>query len=135
MAREPETSSPMNSIWVGVDRPNFENHIIQIQNCVPKPKSYENFQEGLQDYASYTIPFTLEQQLADDFAFITRFDPGAKWITAAAVEVGKTESHLRVVLAANEGIQDIVRQSFEDIVQSMKQCARRGKLILWHPTF
>jgi hypothetical protein len=69
----------------------------------------------------------VEFQLADDFAFIAACEPGAQHVSAAMLVFGSTEKTLNIALAANEGVQEEVKISFDEITHHIRCCARKGR--------
>ena len=118
----PDTAAQGKSIWDTVCRAEFDRDVVSLkrQNDVPGTAHiYE-----LNDNSTASGPFSLaiERQVADDIAFIAAFREGVTSVTAATLEL--KEEGLRIVLAANEGVEDIVKEVLEKILRALEDCAR-----------
>ena len=59
--------------------------------------------------ASGQFSLAIERQVADDLAFIAAFREGVTTVTAVTLEL--KEEGLHIVLAANEGVEDVLVKS------------------------
>lgn len=126
---DPDTAPKGRSIWNDIDRLELERQTTCLANgnYVPEPKSYASATQRSTS-ASYPIPFELERQLADDFAFIAAFQPQVDSVSAVAIELGANHSVITVRVAANEGVSSEVGLAFDDVLGVLRKCAQRGKL-------
>ena len=125
----PITATPNESIWKTVDRASFESSVAHLSAIRPVPKT----REYLADDASiprkrYPLPFEVERQLADDFAFLAAYESGVDFVSAATVCTTLNEPGLTISLAANEGVANCVEVSFKDILVVLEKCARKGNM-------
>jgi len=125
---DPNTASDHQSIWAGVDRSVFETRVKGLEGrCSPDPISYKIRDRKIKK-DSYPVTIEGEAQLADDFAFIAACEPNALYVSAAMILFNPAKKTTQLILAANEGIQERVKAAFEEIVQRIRQCARKGRL-------
>lgn len=118
----PDTATQGKSIWDEVCRAEFDRDVVSLrhQNDVPgTARIYE-----LNDNSTASGPFSLaiERQVADDVAFVAAFREGVTAVTAVTLEL--KEEGLRVMLAANEGVEDIVKEALEKVFRALEDCAR-----------
>ena len=118
----PDTATRSNSIWDKVGRAEFDRDVVSLkdQTHVPGPSHVYK----LDDNSTVSSPFSLaiERQIADDVAFIAAFREGARSVTAVALEL--EDEGLRVVLAANDGIKNVVKKALDKIFRILEDCAR-----------
>ena len=129
----PDTAIPKRSIWSGIDRISLERHTKDLHKVqhVAGPRDYlsstrASGKEPCDTY-TYPFPFEIERQLADDCAFIAAYQPDVKTVSAAAVAFDSNKQELLVHLSANEGISPRVADTMNRVMQTLRQCARRGE--------
>lgn len=130
-----QTSSPAQSIWRDVDQKEFRLNIVELEkasNEVPRdPKVYREADWVPPcirvDETHHVLPFGVEQQLADDLAFIAAAEEGVNAVSAVGLEEAAEQSGIVVRLAANEGIRENVRETLKMIFGFLEQCASKGR--------
>ena len=136
--RLPVANAPSDlSIWqdIGLDR--FRSRVVALEKEsreVPSDTKVHTENEwrslsGRADGAAHVLPFRVEQQLADDFAFLAAAEEGVTAVSAVGLEEqvqAVAVSKLIVRLAANDSIPHAVPGVFESIFTLLGQCAQRG---------
>jgi hypothetical protein len=127
----PDTSTPPNSIWYHINRDEFEENADELESLkyIATPWTQAR-SEWPEDDEQYLIPYAVERQLADDFAYISACEPKVVTVTAATIEVSDEPSGITVRLAGNKGIREYVRDALDGILRSLEGCARKGKIYL-----
>lgn len=115
-------------MWANVHWNHFFINISRLlkETSIPSlPQVYDedDWRKRSNSTTEFPIPFLLEQQLADDFAFIGAFKEGVEAVTAAAVEIKSEPEGLFILLAANEGINEIVASAIKDVHNLLSRCA------------
>lgn len=126
----PKTANPGESVWDVVGRVQFDDDVSALMRHNQATGTIKNYSldelrlhSGQSDLIS--LPIDIECQLADDIAFVAAFEEGVRTVTAATVET--LPDGLRVVLAANEGVQSQVIDAFKDVFDLLKACAELRK--------
>jgi len=115
-------------VWANVHWNQFFTNVSRLlkETSIPSlPQVYDEdgWRKRSNSTTEFPIPFLLEQQLADDFAFIGAFKDGVEAVTAAAVEIKSEPEGLIILLAANEGINEIVASAIKDVHNLLSRCA------------
>jgi hypothetical protein len=99
----PNTAQPGRSIWDHVDRSMFEGELGSLHRTrfVPESQSLQE-EDWPEPRKQEMLPFAIEKQLSDDIAFVSAYDYGVRYVTAATVQVA--ERGVLIRLAANEGV-------------------------------
>lgn len=120
-----KTAQPGRSIWDNVDRRKFERELDDLHrsNFVPEPQVLEK-KDWPEPRDIDLLPFETEKQLADDIAFVSAYENGARYVTAASVEAWKGNG-LLIRLAANEGVCDKVRTAWEQLTPLLRRCSAK----------
>ncbi|GAB7354443.1 hypothetical protein MBLNU459_g4931t1 [Dothideomycetes sp. NU459] len=93
--RDPRTANADQSIWRDIDEDTFRKHLVDLEtrtNAVPLDMQTFSVEEWLHTSGAngtdnaYTLPLEIEQQLADDFAFLAALEEGAQSVAAACLE-------------------------------------------------
>lgn len=129
-----QSASRSQSVWKDIDEYEFRRNIIELEKVskeVPRdPKVYtlDNWlARGTRSVdMEHILPFHVEQQLADDLAFIAASQEGVKAVSAVGIEELDKHSGLIVRLAANDVIPDDVPTTFESMFRILKQCAMKS---------
>lgn len=116
------------TIWDHIDRARFVKDVADLQksgqwqhvshkSSATAPRCSVNIQ---------ILPVQTEMLIADDFAFLAAWkaSPGS---VAAATAVAVPPNGIRVTVAANEGIPDVVRKGLRSLMACLVACASRGK--------
>lgn len=129
------TSGKDHSIWKPLNENTFRNHILQLcsisKNVPVDPHTHtkEAWQKrsGRVALEDALIPFAVEKQLADDFAFLAAATEGAHSVSAAAIETVEDPQGLVIRLAANDGVASPVKQALTEMLDSLQLCGSGGK--------
>lgn len=129
---DPRTASPKTSIWYEIPEDSFREHIVALErrtNAVPvDPQAFviEEWSSTCHDIADWphTLPVTVEQQLADDFACLSAVEEGAQSVAAVCVEEHVGEPGLTLRFAALDiSLNGAVRAALQDISRILARTA------------
>ncbi|GAB7350256.1 hypothetical protein MBLNU459_g0904t2 [Dothideomycetes sp. NU459] len=132
----PDTAAPPSSIWSKAPRARFAAKVASLERCTVTPGAPRVYAAddwpaaaaaaaAARRNAALELPFEVERQLADDFAFLGSYKEGVETVTAAAVEWGGAGGGCVVRVAANEGVDDIAQKALEDVLMILQRCAAR----------
>ena len=129
------TSGKDCSIWKPLNENTFRKHIMQlcsISKDVPvdphmHTKEARRKRSERTELEDASIPFTVEMQVADDFAFLAAATEGAHSVSAAAIETVEDPKGLIIRLAANNGVASPVKQALTEMLDSLQLCGSGGK--------
>ncbi|RDI88483.1 hypothetical protein Vi05172_g960 [Venturia inaequalis] len=123
---DPDTSPPTKSIWDAIDRDEFERNADELESLKYRAAPWAQARsEWPEDDERYLIPYAVERQLADDFAYISACEPKVVTVTAATVEAYENPSGITIRLAGNKGIREYVQGALNEILRNVEQCARK----------
>lgn len=119
---ESRTSSPNSSIWLGLREDIFRQHLVELEkrtNAVPvDPQIFPLQRDDVWD--NHTLPLHVEQQLADDLAFLAAIEEGAQSVAAVCLEEHVQPPGLTVRFAALDlALGDGVKAVLQHIVDAM----------------
>jgi hypothetical protein len=129
---QPDTAPVSRSIWREVSQSTFidRTKYLESQNVVGNLSTSDapssSTDVNLHD-ARYILPLASEQRLADDFAFLFAYKPGAGYVSATTIQLldeGKPE--VCVCLAANRGVTEVAGDEIRKFLGLIEQCARKG---------
>jgi hypothetical protein len=122
----PNTAQPGRSIWNRIDRETFENGLDSLHNTnfVLGPQTLQE-EDWPKPHTTEVLPFAIEKQLSDDIAFVSAYEYGVRYVTAAAVEASECEG-LLIRLAANEGVCATVVDALTRLFSTLERCAKKG---------
>ncbi|KAL5379233.1 hypothetical protein PMIN02_010994 [Paraphaeosphaeria minitans] len=122
----PNTAQPGRSVWTQIDRETFENDLDSLHNTnfVLGPHTLQE-EDWPRPRTSEILPFAIEKQLADDIAFVSAYDYGVRFVTAAAIEASECDG-LIVRLAANEGVCATVVDALTRLFSTLERCAKKA---------
>jgi hypothetical protein len=131
-----QTASPAHSIWRYVGQNEFRRKVVELAKAskeVPRdPKVYTKADwvpSGVRVGKNrHVLPFGVEQQLADDLAFIAAAEEGVNAVSAVGLEEAAERNGIVVRLTANEGVRENVQETLETIFVLLKQCASSSTL-------
>jgi hypothetical protein len=99
---ESRTSSPESSIWRDLPEDTFREHLVELEkrtNAVPvDPQIFQLKGDDLKQ--DHILPLRVEQQLADDLAFLAAVEEGAQSVAAVCLEEHVQPAGLTVRFAA-----------------------------------
>ena len=130
---QPNTSKSGRSIWDNIGRETFESHVDALSRTRFVPNARVLHEEDWpKETNSGGLPFRIERQLCDDFAFIAAFEYGVGYVTAATIELAAQQlGSFTLRLAANEGICGRAKSAIEELLSVLGRCARKGKRSLF----
>lgn len=118
------------SIWKGVNQEVFEKNIDTLHNIKRVVKPIETPANKIpSSSSSHKIPFQIEAQLVNDFAFLAAYDYGVKYVAAACLEESDTKG-FTLRLAANEGVHGRVQSCISEILSYFSRCATKCRRII-----
>ena len=128
-----QTASRERSIWRGIGENQFRSHVVQLAKKfteVPDRPRVHSLQEWEQLHSAQssigrTLPFAVEQYLADNIAFIAAAEEGAKYVSAVGIEELRNHAGLVVRLAVNNTTPQYVAEALEQVFNSLQNCASR----------
>jgi hypothetical protein len=124
---DPDTSPSSRSIWRELDRGQFEENTDELEalkyRATPWAQAPSDWPE---DDDRYLLPYAVERQLADDFAYLSACEPKVVTVTAATVEIHDNPCGITIRLAGNKGIRSYVQDALDSILRNLEQCARQG---------
>lgn len=106
--KDPRTATVEKSIWRDTTETSFRKHLVDLEertNTVPldmqtfSMRSWTRDVDTVKSHAS-TLPLGVEQQLADDFAFLAALEEGAQSVAATCLEQHVEPPGLTVRFAA-----------------------------------
>ncbi|OSS48723.1 hypothetical protein B5807_07101 [Epicoccum nigrum] len=83
------TADPDSSIWVDPPEDTFRRHLVQLEECtnaVPVDPQVFPLRQCSNVSSIHTLPLAIEQQLADDLAFLAAIEEGAQSVAAVCLE-------------------------------------------------
>ena len=129
-----KTSSPDQSIWRMVAEKDFREHLVALEertNAVPV--DVETFQAsacytGNIDDTPLRLTFSVEQQVADDLAFVAAVKEGAQSVAAVCLEQHlMPEPSLKIVVAAADTVDRAVQENLASILDVLMRVASRDQ--------
>lgn len=125
------TAGKEQSVWRDLDQDTFRRHIIDLQRASnevpadPMVHSATDWQanHSIKNKQERILPFEVEQQIADDIAFVAATEEGHKEISAVTLEEQVEPDGLVVRLAANEVISKGIQTALEAMFDLLKRCA------------
>ena len=128
----PVTASPDRSIWKRATRISFEASTAQLDLAKPELKPYEYPAHSVSVlHEDHPLPFDVERQLADDFAFFAAWDSGVDFVSAATVGGNRKTPGLTICLASNQGVASHVEAFFKEVLSDLESCAQKSKATDW----
>lgn len=127
---EPDTAPRGRSVWDGINRELFESQsqaLFQKQH-IPGRRCYTGTSQMTSAVDTHAIPLDIERSLTDDLAFIAASQPQVDSVSAVAMELDNDNGSLIFRLAANEGVNIVVKRHFDEIFAVLRSHARRGRL-------
>ncbi|KAH6644793.1 hypothetical protein C7974DRAFT_430475 [Boeremia exigua] len=116
------SSSPSDSIWLPLPEETFRQHLLELEkrtNAVPIDPQTFPLKES-EKPEGYMLPLQVEQQLADDFAFLAAIEEGAQSVAAVCLEEHVQPIGLTVRFAALDlALSGEVKTSLQQIADSL----------------
>lgn len=116
------TASPDRSIWLQISEDTFRQHLVALEKCTNAvPVEPQLFPLEPNAVASaHTLPLHVEQQLADDFAFLASVEEGAQSVAAVCLEEHVQPASLTVRFAALDlSLSDDVKTALQRIADGL----------------
>ena len=128
------TAPTLDSVWRYLPRDNFRRNVVALQrvsNEVPGDPVVHSRDEWSEprirhDDPNYVLPFSIEQRLADDFAFLAAAEEGVKTVSAVGLEQDVEHHGMIVRLVANDTIPPDVPKTFHLMFDLLIKCARKS---------
>lgn len=125
------TASGQKSIWQHLNYDQFRTKVVALERAskeVPCDRKFHQRKEWhnpriCSDDSSRLLPFEVEQQVADDFAFLAAAEEGAKGVSAVGLEESTDPLGLVIRLAANGFVPQKVADIFKAIFDLLHKCA------------
>ena len=118
----PFTAPAHLSVWRTVNRKKFEYNVIRIASSTKIPKISADKIKPLDDsYALFTV--AMEEQLANDVAFVAVAKSGPKAVRSVTVQAAQSVARLSITLASNESVPTDVQQAFGIMCTVLARCA------------
>lgn len=116
------TASSDASIWLYPSEEIFRRHLVELEKCTNAvPIDTQTFPlQRDEDEADYTLPFKVEQQLADDLAFLAAIEEGAQSVAAVCLEEHLCPARLTIRFAALDlALSGEVKTALQSITDTM----------------
>ena len=128
------TAARADSIWRDLTHDEFRRNVVALQrvsNEVPGDPKIHSRNEWAEprirfDDLSYILPFSIEQRLADDFAFLAAAEEGVKAVSAVGLEQDVEHHGMIIRLAANDTVPQEVPNTFSLMFELLVQCAGKS---------
>lgn len=125
------TASGQQSVWQHLNYDQFRTKVVALERAskeVPREPKFHQRNEWsnpriCNDDSSRLLPFEVEQQVADDFAFLAAAEEGAKGVSAVGLEESIEPLGLVIRLAANGPVPQKVAHTFKAIFDLLHKCA------------
>lgn len=119
------------SIWAPLNRATFENDVAtlyartspQLHRLTQLSPRLSQRDQRLSEANTTLLASDTELQLAEDFAFLASWEDIPPCVSAATITQIDDAGGICLSVAANEGIADHVKQSLQQILRLMEQCA------------
>ena len=117
------------SAWGFTDRAAFEDGVAALKSATAPDHRLKRLPKllsppiALPKTNDSELPANVEFQLAQDFAFLAAWENLPGCVAAATVTQNDEAVGVRVAMAANEGIERPVKNSFRQILENMQKCA------------
>ena len=127
--KDPRTALRDESIWHNISENVFRLHLVELEKCTNAvPTGMQTFpvNDWLDRSPSnlHTLPLSVEQQFADDFAYLSAVEEGAQSVAAACVEEHIRPPGLVIRFAALDmSMKDTTRSALQAILELLA----RGK--------
>jgi hypothetical protein len=119
-----QTANSEVSIWRHLPEDTFRQHLVDLEkitNSVPvEPQTFSFDLHSQKSRDDYTLPLSVEQQIADDFAFLAAIEEGAQSVAAVCLEEHFQPARLTVRFAALDlSLNDQVKDALEAITGTL----------------
>jgi len=131
------TASPEQSIWRELPEDSFRQRLVDLEertNAVPLDPQVFPIHEWSPDTAgdgegTYTLSLAVEQQLANDFAFLAAIGEGAQSVSAACLEEHVQPQKLTVRLAAVDiSVEETLQLALQDVSNILIEAASHRRV-------
>ncbi|KAF2625027.1 hypothetical protein BU25DRAFT_474584 [Macroventuria anomochaeta] len=124
---ESRTLSSDRSIWLDLSEETFRQHLVELEKCtnaVPVEPRIFPLEED-EKAKGHTLPLRVEQQLADDLAFLAAIEEGAQSVAAVCLEEHVQPAGLTVRFAALDlALSGEVKTALQHIVDTLALSTR-----------
>lgn len=130
----PHTSPPQSSVWKSVSRRTFEYNATRITSSARIPRARVDF-KPLSEDSKTILTVAMEEQLANDLAFIATSVSGPKAVRSVSIQAFREPKQFMITLASNESVPERVQTSFDEIRSVIIACAAGGEHLPPSPFF
>jgi OTT_1508-like deaminase len=131
---DPRTASQDKSVWFDLPEERFRQHLVSLQERTgPTPMDPQVFSIGKwfsispSVNESYVLPVDIEQQLADDFAFLAAVAEGAQSVAAVCIEENSRTSGMTLRFAAMDvSKNEAVKMALQGLCSILSRAATLG---------
>ena len=128
------TAPHTKSIWRDLAQDKFRRNVVALQrasNELPGDPAVHSWNDWSvprirHDSPSYILPFSIEQRLADDFAFMVAAEEGSKAVSAMGLEQDIVHQGMVVRLVANGTIPEDAPQTIGMMFELLVRCAGKS---------
>ncbi|KAI4736573.1 hypothetical protein E4T50_12922 [Aureobasidium sp. EXF-12298] len=118
------TANSESSIWHDLPEDTFRRHLVELEkitNSVPvEPQTFPLDLHSDGSKNDHTLPLSVEQQIADDFAFLAAIEEGAQSVAAVCLEERLQPARLTVRFAALDlALDDQVKIALDAITSTL----------------
>lgn len=124
-----QTTLSGQTIWIGLTEDEFRKHMVALEhrtNAVPVDVQVFRPETMKIDDQPLNLPLLIEQQLANDFAFLAAVKEGAQSVAAACLEQHLSpQSMLKIRIAGADSIEQSVRSTLRAIGDVLMHVTKR----------
>jgi hypothetical protein len=117
------TADSEHSIWRDIPEHTFRQHLVELEkrtNAVPLEPQIFSLEQRNGATGAYTLPLHIEQQVADDLAFLAAIEEGAQSVAAVCIEEQSQPARLTIRFASLDlSLSDEVKTALQDVVDSL----------------
>ena len=130
--RDNPRDNALKSVWGLVDRAAYSQNLTQLvqlgrERDLSRLTRNSNNRDWDLVEVKGLLPFGVEKQLAEDFAFLAACDKSRDHVSAASVAFRSHSDSLCVSLASNQGIDPRVEAGFHELFEILSECAYQRK--------
>lgn len=126
------TSVAMTSTWAGIDYQGFRKNVTSLHQSaggrdLSFPEHHSDWVYPEKPTESDWLPFRVEKELAEDFAFLASFEDTPACVSAATISRKRHDGKTCSNIAANHGINKSVQSTFQRLLDTLKCCAQQNR--------
>ncbi len=130
MVQQHTASKTSNTIWTPISEECFLKAVRGVFSASRQTAGVfrvYNSRPQANQATSPALPFEIESQLTQDFAFIAAYEEGANAVSAASITPQATGRGMAINIASNSGVDAFVQTPFGEISRVLERCAQKGK--------